>query len=182
MRKLSWFLRHGLPESGLTYDDIGGSPIKDVATYLNVSVSTITDAVATDNKNRYGTYTNNQGTAMIRAYQGHSFPISLDAYTRIDSPDYFPPGTLIYHGTSTKALNSIMDDGLIKPMSRSAVHFHTHKPTAIQVGTRHGNPAILAFHPTSLPYPLYLAGNGVLLSPTAVQLTTGGFTVEFINK
>lgn len=179
MRKLSWLLRHGLPDSGLQYDELGGTTLDDVAKYLKIDIPTIQEAVATDNKNRYGIYTNKQGTAMIRAYQGHSFPVSLAAYTRIDSPDYFPPGTLIYHGTSTKALSSILNDGQLKPMSRSAVHFHTHKPTALQVGARHGSPAILVFRPHNLPYPLYLAGNGVLLAPTAVRLSTGGFSVEY---
>lgn len=182
MRKLSWLLRHGLPESGLPYDEVGGALLDDVASYLKVNVSTIEDAVATDNKTRYGIYFNSQGTAMIRAYQGHSFPISLDAYTRIDSPDYFTPGTAIYHGTSTKALNTILKEGVLRRMTRSAVHFHTDRATAEQVGSRHGSPALLTFDPSSLPYPLYLAGNGVLLSPTDVPLLRGGFKVEFVSS
>lgn len=72
---------------------------------------------------------------MIRANQGHSIPLQLD-YQALTPPE------ILYHGTATRFLHSIKEQGLLKG-KRLHVHLSDDKATAIKVGSRHGKPAVL---------------------------------------
>lgn len=52
------------------------------------------------------------------------------------------PPQFLYHETSDKNLSNILDTD-IKKMSRLHVHLSSDFKTALQVGSRHGNPVIL---------------------------------------
>jgi putative RNA 2'-phosphotransferase len=71
----------------------------------------------------------------IRANQGHSISIDLALEPQT------PPDEL-YHGTATRFLKSIMENG-IKPMSRQYVHLSRTEEIAETVGKRHGKPVVL---------------------------------------
>ena len=71
----------------------------------------------------------------IRARYGHSIPV-VQVYDRADPP------AVLYHGTSSLRLKSILREGL-KPMGRQKVHLSTDVPTARQVGARHGGQTII---------------------------------------
>ncbi len=72
----------------------------------------------------------------IRARYGHSIPVTIN-YPAVDNP----PGKL-YHGTSTKSLPGILQEG-IKPMKRKYVHLTIDPGDALETGRRHGIPVLL---------------------------------------
>lgn len=173
MRKLSYILRHnpGMLPSGV--DDIGGALVSDVLSVLNITKSQLKSAVDTDNKSRYELYTEN-GVERIRAVQGHSYPISTRAYTVINNDnDYikYLGRVPLYHGTAQENFKVIKKDGFLRPMGRQGVHLHSSTAVATQVGHRHKGSLVLISYPFgTLPYPLYLARNGVVLAPNSIPL------------
>ena len=52
------------------------------------------------------------------------------------------PPDILYHGTTHKALDAIMNDGL-KPMGRQYVHLSVDTETAVQVGKRRDNDPVI---------------------------------------
>ncbi|WP_319302137.1 RNA 2'-phosphotransferase [Achromobacter sp.] len=72
----------------------------------------------------------------IRAAQGHSAPnVNLPHIEK-------EPPKLLYHGTATRFLESILQQGLIAG-SRHHVHLSQEILTAIAVGQRYGKPVVL---------------------------------------
>lgn len=71
----------------------------------------------------------------IRARYGHSLPSSI-VY------DVATPPSVLYHGTSAHAAESIATEGL-QPMGRQYVHLSTDVETAVQVGRRHGRDVVV---------------------------------------
>ena len=65
---------------------------------------------------------------IIRALYGHTVPSHI-------RKELVVPPDILYHGTSHKAYEIIMDSGL-KPMSRQYVHLSTDTDTAVRVGKR----------------------------------------------
>ena len=119
-------------------------------------METLEDIVATDNKQRYSF---NEDKSLIRANQGHSIPVDVELKEN-------EPPEFLYHGTATRFLNSILNDGL-KPMSRLYVHLSKDIETAWKVGKRHGDPVILKINSRDMykdGYKFYLSENGVWLT------------------
>jgi putative RNA 2'-phosphotransferase len=76
------------------------------------------------------------------------------------------PPTVLYHGTATRFVDSILSEGL-KPQSRQQVHLSADEATARRVGQRHGKPAIFkveALRMHAKGFKFYLADNGVWLT------------------
>lgn len=71
----------------------------------------------------------------IRALYGHTIPMHIK---KIEAT----PPAVLYHGTSHKAIDMILNDG-IKPMSRQYVHLSIDTDTAIIVGKRRDDNPIL---------------------------------------
>jgi putative RNA 2'-phosphotransferase len=105
---------------------------------LNLPI--LMEIVRTDNKQRYGLkYDNDNHRLMIRCRQGHSIP-----WLEMDYREEMPPEVL-YHGTITTYLDSIMEQGLL-PMTRQKVHLSADIATAKSVANRRkskGEPVIL---------------------------------------
>jgi putative RNA 2'-phosphotransferase len=88
--------------------------------------------VANSDKKRYAFSVDGK---RIRASQGHSIEVDLQ----------YPPQTppeILYHGTATRFLDAIRKDGLQR-MERHDVHLSAETKVTLQVGGRHGKPALL---------------------------------------
>ena len=152
-RKLAFLLRHS--QDPLYVDLNGGwAQVSAITKALNISRAQLDEIVAKDEKGRYMYDTHKQ---RIRACQGHSIPGIIVDMEQPEPPQY------LYHGTATRFLDVIMKEGL-KPMSRQWVHLSKDYETAVNVGTRHGNPIVLRFNAQQLVtdgHKLYRSLNGV---------------------
>ena len=122
-----------------------------------ISRAQLDEVVANDSKTRYAV---SMDGLRIRANQGHSL-----ATVDIALPPAIPPAVL-YHGTASRFVESIRDQGLI-PGSRNHVHLSATEDTAISVGSRHGKPVVLAVDTAAMQaqgHVFYLAANGVWLT------------------
>jgi putative RNA 2'-phosphotransferase len=136
-RKLSYILRHHPDEIGLQLDEQGWGSVAYILENLKVaggplSMEAIKEVVETNDKKRFAF---NADCTMIRANQGHSVEVELG---------YSPqePPALLFHGTASKSVQSIKNQGLVKG-SRHHVHLSSDETTAKKVGQRHGVPVIL---------------------------------------
>ena len=111
---------------------------------------TLNRIVETDEKGRY--QFSPEGDK-IRACQGHSLPVDL-GLKPVSPPKY------LYHGTTEKALPSILKRGLVKG-NRQYVHLSRDRKTAEIVGNRRGPGVvlkILAGEMEKAGYLFYLSG------------------------
>ena len=95
----------------------------------------------------------------IRANQGHSITVDLGLEAIL------PPKRL-FHGTARRFLAATLDQGLRK-QSRQHVHLSADIETALQVGSRHGRPAILLVDAAKMQIEgcqFYFSKNGVWLT------------------
>lgn len=158
---ISLVLRHKPEAAGIALDEHGWANVEELLRGINetgrkISMETLEDIVATDNKQRYSF---NEDKSLIRANQGHSIPVDVELKEN-------EPPEFLYHGTATRFLNSILNDGL-KPMSRLYVHLSKDIETAWKVGKRHGDPVILKINSRDMykdGYKFYLSENGVWLT------------------
>lgn len=128
----------------------------DVLQALRLTEEDVAFVVANCEKQRFAY---NEAGDKIRANQGHSVDVELDL------PESFPPETL-YHGTVDKWLQSIFEHGLQK-MSRHHVHLSADVATATNVGSRRGNPVILAVDAKRMHadgHKFYVSANGVWMA------------------
>ena len=142
---LSLILRHDPDKIGLELDEQGWANVKDLI-----------EIVETNDKQRYSF---NEKRNKIRANQGHSIDIDL-ALSPVEPPEF------LYHGTATRFLSSIMEQGIIKG-SRQHVHLSKDKETATKVGSRHGKVIVLTImtgkmHQDGILF--YQSDNGVWLT------------------
>jgi putative RNA 2'-phosphotransferase len=134
---LSLILRHEPQRVGLKLGDAGWVPVEDLLQAVNRHGVALTNqqlrhVVATSDKKRFAF---SEDGLRIRASQGHSVEVDLQY------PPQTPPETL-YHGTAVRFLDSIRQHGLQK-MERHDVHLSAETKVTVQVGGRHGRPALL---------------------------------------
>lgn len=130
-KKMSYALRHNPEKYGLVLAHDGSVSIGEFLRAMNamhhfappLTESDIQEIMANAEKQRFAIE-----DGRIRALYGHSIQ------QRIEHPSLLPPAVL-YHGTSHKALPSIMKEGLL-PMGRQYVHLSADVETAHQVGRR----------------------------------------------
>ena len=158
---ISLVLRHKPEAAGIALDEHGWANVEELLRGINetgrkISMDILEEIVATDSKQRYSF---NEDKTLIRANQGHSIPVDVELKEQ-------NPPEILYHGTATRFLNSILNDGL-KPMSRLYVHLSKDIETAWKVGKRHGDPVILKINSRDMykdGYKFYLSENGVWLT------------------
>lgn len=130
---LSYLLRHNPEAAQLTLDKEGWCNIPELLANTKLTIDELEEIVRTDSKGRYSfEYWEMNGTRepiRIRANQGHS-----TKQVRLSFERAVPP-TVLYHGTSDEAVDSIMKQGLL-PMSRHHVHLSADLETAKSVGGR----------------------------------------------
>ena len=123
------------------------------------------EIVRLDEKQRYSF---NADKTKIRANQGHSVDVHI-AFQEL------PPPEILYHGTSTQNISSILQTGINKG-KRLYVHLSQDIPTAEKVGARHGIPQILSVSAQKM----YQDGYRFFLSDNHVWLTDF-VPVEYIS-
>ncbi|WP_312361665.1 RNA 2'-phosphotransferase [Agrobacterium sp.] len=158
---LSYVLRHAPESIGLALDHQGWADIADLLAKANASGTPLDEAgllavVAESDKKRF---TLSEDGRRIRAAQGHSVKVDLG------QPPVEPP-TQLFHGTATRFLDSILQQGL-RPGERQQVHLSADRTTALTVGQRHGKPVVLVVDAAQMfadGCRFYLADNGVWLT------------------
>jgi len=135
---LSYVLRHRPDEIGLVLDSAGWVDIDQLlaasaAHGTAISRTELEYVVAHNDKKRFAISDDGQ---RIRASQGHSTEVELGYEPR-------QPPEVLYHGTATRHLVGIREQGLIKG-KRHHVHLSGDETTARRVGQRHGRVVVLA--------------------------------------
>ncbi|SIO96657.1 RNA 2'-phosphotransferase [Vibrio spartinae] len=160
---LSLVLRHKPETIGLTLDPHGWANIDELIHKAstsneieNIDRDLIQEVVDTNDKKRFIMSEDGQH---IRANQGHSIRVDLQLQPSV-------PPEFLYHGTATRFLDSIIEQGL-KPQQRQHVHLSADTETAVSVGKRYGKPVILKIKARLMyeqGYEFYLSENGVWLT------------------
>ncbi|OOP70742.1 RNA 2'-phosphotransferase [Clostridium beijerinckii] len=158
---ISLILRHKPEEIGLTLDEYGYISTSDLINGLNkkeyrVTISDIERIVAEDGKQRYSF---NNDKTKIKANQGHSIKVNLELQA-VEPPE------VLYHGTSTRFMDSICREG-IKKQNRQYVHLSADIETATKVGKRHGELVIFKINSEQMNkdgYNFFLSENKVWLT------------------
>ena len=158
---LSYVLRHKPESIGLQLDEAGWVSVDDLircaeANGKQLTYEAISTVVETNDKKRFSF---SDDGLRIRANQGHSIKIDLDL-APLEPPEW------LYHGTATRFLKSILKEGL-QPKNRHHVHLSKDKEMALNVGMRHGIPAILEIESKVMNtegYQFYCSANGVWLT------------------
>ncbi len=156
---LSFVLRHNPQSIGIELDENGWADIAaliDRTQKFALSQELIAEVVRTNDKQRFAL---SKDGLKIRASQGHSIKIDLE-YKAVTPPD------ILYHGTASRFLASIMKQGLTR-QNRQHVHLSADIDTAQKVGSRHGTPVIL----TIAARELHQFGQAFYLSDNKVWLT-----------
>lgn len=158
---ISLILRHKPEAAGISLDEHGWANVDELLQGINdtgrtINMEMLEEIVRTDNKGRYSF---NEDKTLISANQGHSIPVDVE-FKKFDPPE------ILYHGTATRFVESIMQQG-IKPMSRLYVHLSKDYETAAKVGNRHGKPCVLMIRSGKMAadgLKFYLSANGVWLT------------------
>lgn len=161
---LSYILRHKPEAIGITLDADGWVNIDFLiqqayqhGEYLTKEL--ILEVVKTSDKKRF---TISDDGLKIRAAQGHSTEQVDINYIEQTPPEF------LYHGTATRFIESIKQQGLIAG-NRHYVHLSADEQTANAVGKRHGKPIVLKVSSSIMyqqGFKFYLADNGVWLTKT----------------
>ena len=160
-RFISLILRHDPQKIGITLEHDGWADTDALLEGMNragyrVSLEELKEIVTTNNKQRFKF---SDDYTKIRANQGHS--VNVD----VDLKEIEPPSVL-YHGTATKYVQSIKNEGLISK-SRLHVHLSSDKETAVKVGARHGKAVVLTIDSARMSkngFKFYLSDNNVWLT------------------
>ena len=137
-KEISYALRHAPWEYELEMDEDGFVLIEQLLSEINLSneygkkitKDDLLNINSNSEKKRWEIVDDK-----IRALYGHSFPLKIRKATGT-------PPDILYHGTSHKAINEILTNGLL-PMSRQYVHMSTTVDMAITVGKRRDNNPII---------------------------------------
>jgi len=159
---LSYVLRHEPHSIGLSLDREGWAEIDALIEGARESGrpldrELIRAVVASNDKQRFAL---SEDGNRIRAVQGHTnqdVAIAYEAKT---------PPSVLYHGTATRFLASILAEGL-RPGQRHHVHLSERVDTATEVGRRYGEPVILSVDAQAMHrdgYAFFQADNGVWLT------------------
>lgn len=159
-RALSYLLRHGAREAGLTMDAAGWAPIGEVQKQLRLTRAQLEAAVASNTKNRLELHGDR-----IRCCQGHSMagtPVTLEGLEASWRP--YDGDDRVFHGTYLEAVASIAKEG-IRPIERTHVHLAPARES--HVGKRanvHVMLGISCERVRAAGVEVFVAGNGVILA------------------
>ena len=157
---LSLVLRHQPEAAGITLDEAGWVDINTLlagcaAHGRPIDLEQLEQVVAGSDKQRFAF---NEDHTRIRANQGHSVEVDLQYEPRT-------PPDILYHGTASRFLDSIREQGLLK-MNRHHVHLSAETEMTVQVGARHGKPVLLVIRANKMAaagHTFFCSTNGVWL-------------------
>jgi putative RNA 2'-phosphotransferase len=134
---LSYVLRHRPDSIGLQLDANGWADVDVLLARLAehgkpIGREQLERVVAENDKRRFAF---DADRIRIRASQGHSITVDLDLQAA-------QPPDVLYHGTASRFLKSILASGL-SAGKRQHVHLSGDEVTARKVGARHGFPVVL---------------------------------------
>ena len=160
-KKLSLVLRHNPQALEIKLDSNGWTPVTILLEKLEqyglpTTRQNLEEVVETNDKKRFSF---SEDGARIRANQGHSIEVDLELTEAI-------PPSILYHGTTTKYLPSIFENGIEK-RNRHHIHLSNQLQTAEKVGARHGKSVVLEIAASSMSqagHKFYLSKNGVWLT------------------
>lgn len=118
-KHLSYILRHHPEEADLELDRMGFTDLNELLRSLKrtkhswAGKSDIEFLIENSDKERFEIR-----SEKIRALYGHSVDVEISDPTE--------PPSILYHGTSPRSLDSILEEGL-KPMNRQYVHLSKSK-------------------------------------------------------
>ncbi|GAA4275963.1 RNA 2'-phosphotransferase [Aquimarina mytili] len=145
IRKLiSYWLRHKPEDENIILDEFGWANIKDILAALKANniQSTQNDLIELSNSFNKIRWKIDELNHKIKATHGHSICILQELESQT-------PPEVLYHGTATKFLESIMANGL-KSKQRQYVHLSEAIDMAKDVGSRHGKPFIIEINTKKL--------------------------------
>ncbi|MDY3966604.1 MAG: RNA 2'-phosphotransferase [Prevotella sp.] len=152
-KRLAFLLRH---DEEYQFDEHGWREVSDLIANHGYTMELLDEIVETNNKKRYEF---SEHKTKIRARQGHS--INVD----VELKETTPPD-ILYHGTAETTVPTILKEGIVKG-NRLHVHLSQTEETAINVGKRHGKPAVLQIDAKQMAadgIKFYLSNNGVWLT------------------
>jgi putative RNA 2'-phosphotransferase len=160
-KSLSYVLRHRPDSIGLELEEGGWVPVESLLDAFRksgktLSAETLRQVVTHNDKQRFEF---SDDGLRIRARQGHSVEVELGYEPAI-------PPSVLYHGTATRNLDSILAQGLLKGR-RHHVHLSTNKATMMQVAMRHGKPVLLLVQSEQMHvagHEFFITGNNVWLT------------------
>jgi putative RNA 2'-phosphotransferase len=158
---LSLHLRHEPEKLGLTLQPGGWVEVETLLDACRrhscpLTRDELNEVVANNDKKRFAF---DDSGSRIRVSQGHSVEIDLQLESAV-------PPDVLYHGTATKSLESVLAKGLEK-MARHHVHLSKTPEEARKVGARHGKPVVLVVDAAAM----HKAGILFFVSANAVWLT-----------
>ena len=160
-KQMSYILRHQPDSVGLTLAPGGWVDVDQllaaISSHGRVVTSVMLEEIVSGNDKQRFEFSAN-GT-QIRARQGHSTKVDLQYEASI-------PPDLLFHGTATRFLASIREQGLIKG-NRHHVHLSTDRETMLQVAMRHGKPVLLLVDAKAMladGHTFFVTGNDVWLT------------------
>lgn len=159
---LSYVLRHAPESIGIELDSDGWVSVDrlieaSVGKGNHLSLELLLKVVASSDKKRF---TLSEDGSLIRAAQGHTTNTVSVAH------ESKTPPAVLYHGTATRFLESILKQGLIAG-ARHHVHLSGDIETAREVGRRYGKPVILIVDAQRMSldgHEFFQADNGVWLA------------------
>lgn len=157
-RSLVKVLRHTAIHRGLEVHEEGFVNLVDLQhlpEFHRLTIHRLQDIAHKDAKGRLELRYGRQGV-VVRACQGHSFPVSLKM------PRVFPSTAI--HGTTESAWTVIREDGL-RPMGRQ--HIHLASSLLAKSGIRASSAVIIELDTRRIQdddVPLFISENGVILT------------------
>ena len=161
-KHLSWILRHGAAQEGLSMDCAGWVNIHKLLQKIDLNLQDLNRVIQRNNKARFEIKGDN-----IRACQGHSLeqlPVTqegLESSWKLYKPKM---SDIIWHATQACYLDSIQRDGVLRG-KRSHVHLASTKES--EVGKRNGAPILLKISVKCLRnqgQEVFMSSNGVILT------------------
>ncbi len=158
---LALVLRHKPETIGLVLDDAGWVSVADLlkacASHGHpLTIDELSTIVFENDKSRFAF---SEDGLSIRASQGHSIKIDL-GYEAKDPP------RILYHGTASRFLDSIHQQGLLK-RQRHHVHLTASPEVALSVGQRYGKAVLLTIESERMNkdgHAFFVSANGVWLT------------------
>lgn len=169
-KNLSWILRHGAFDLGLTLDSEGWCLLDDILKLeqlQGVTEEEIQYVVQNNDKQRFS-IKNNNNKIYIRANQGHSNELATVVKTEKLLQEIIKPLDIAVHGTTLNAWKHIETTGL-KTMNRMHIHFATgdmHDKTVIS-GMRSNSKVLIYLDMEKAMndnIKFYMSDNGVVLT------------------